>query len=45
MFDRGGVADVPKTAWQTTSFCWQKGPVFGNLTLSSLIPRKMRGIF
>lgn len=33
MFDHGGVADVPKTAWQTVSFCWQVGLIFGNVTL------------
>lgn len=38
MFDRGGVADVPKTAWQTATFSCQKEPVFGNLILNSLIP-------
>jgi len=44
-FGHSGVADVPKTAWQTASFCWQEGPDFGNFTLSSLIPGKMRGRF
>lgn len=33
-----------KTAWQTASFYLQEGPAFGNLTLRSLIPGKMRQI-
>lgn len=45
MFDRGGAAGVPKTAWQTAAFSCQKGPVLGNVILTSLIPGKLRGRF
>lgn len=38
VFDRGRAAVVAKTAWQTAAFSCQKGPVVGNLILSSLIP-------